>query len=60
MPVERDGTGDLRVSSCEYDTEEMDVDTIADSVSDIDADMGGAVAGLLSMRGSGSSEWTIL
>lgn len=38
------------------DEESMDIDSMAESLSAIDSEMGSAVAGLLSMRRSGSSD----
>ena len=51
VSAERDASSNSQLS-----VSEMDIDSMAESLSAIDSEMGSAVAGLLSMRRSGSSD----
>lgn len=53
--AERDGSSSQFFDS-DDDSESMDIDSMAEDLSAFDSEMGSAVAGLLSMRRSGSSD----
>lgn len=55
MSAGRDDSSNEELSDSDVD-DLMDIDSMAESLSGIDAEMGSAVAGLLSMRRSGSAD----
>lgn len=55
VDAEKDDSSSLQLTDSDMETS-MDIDLMAQSLSAIDSEVGGAVAGLLSMRRSGSSD----